>query len=375
MKNKTISIILVIITVLSVCALSVSASDQKGYLVITDYVKVNSGKDVSADIQKVIDENPHRTIFFPDGEYLIGSPVLTPADPRISVSLKLADYAVLKATSEWKKGEAIVQLGGKNPYNSITINGSNYYFEGGIIDGSHVADGISINSGRETGIRNVSIKNTIIGIHILHGANSGSSDADIMGVNIVGCGNNSTGVLCEGFDNTFTNMRIANVFTGIHLKSSGNMLRNIHPLFTSGYENYENSCGFIDESGTNWFDYCYSDQFGIGFKTTGNSRSTFNDCFCYWYSPNGKSHTAFLSEGKFNSVITNFNIGGFKRNNNNAVLICKKLGGNGVIENLSVRDSDLSTFAHKAYLESHNIFELTAKIFWKMINVFYVIFG
>ena len=49
--------------------------------------------------------------------------------------------------------------------------------------------------------------------HIKKGANNLSSDADITGVNIVGNGTtDSIGVLIEGFDNTLTNMRIANVF-------------------------------------------------------------------------------------------------------------------------------------------------------------------
>ncbi|MBR2613896.1 MAG: flagella basal body P-ring formation protein FlgA, partial [Clostridia bacterium] len=43
-----------------------------GYVLITDYAMPNTGEDVSDAIQKAIDENPHRTIYFPDGEYILG---------------------------------------------------------------------------------------------------------------------------------------------------------------------------------------------------------------------------------------------------------------------------------------------------------------
>ena len=257
-----------------------------GYLVITDYVPVNAGRDVSADIQEVIDNNPKRTIFFPDGEYILANPICTPANPINSVSLHLSNYATFKAADGWNHTEAMVRLGAAEPYNSIYINGSNYYFYGGIIDGNGVANGISIDSGRETSVRNVSIKHTYIGLHIKTGANNKSSDADIDTVNIVG--NNkagSMGVYCIGFDNTFTNMRIANVQTGVRLEGAGNFLRNIHPLMTYGgmeYK-YEDSIGFDDASSGNWYDFCYSDQFATGFRMRNGTLSTYQTCFCYWY--------------------------------------------------------------------------------------------
>ncbi len=339
-------------------AFATASEDAAGYLQITDYVQPDTGEDVSAAVQAVIDANPNRTIFFPDGEYLFSAPVLTPAEPTLAVSLKLADFAVFKATEGWTKGEAIVQLGGKNPANNTHTNGSNYSFEGGIIDGNGLANGISINSGRETAVRNVSIKNTVLGLHVMHGANNGSSDADIFGVNIIGTGSTeSVGVLLEGFDNTLTNMRIGNVFTGVHVKSAGNILRNIHPLYYSDYTDYENSCGFLIELGNNWFDYCYSDQFGIGFRTTSNDASTFHDCFIYWYSANGGKHTAFKADRQFNSVITNFKIGFNSDEVDNVVLAVGELGGTGTIENLDVSSSMADSNVYKFYQKDGNIFD------------------
>ncbi|MBR2613319.1 MAG: hypothetical protein IKC55_01735, partial [Clostridia bacterium] len=38
-----------------------------GYVIVSDYVKADTGSDVSDAIQKLIDENPNKTLYFPDG--------------------------------------------------------------------------------------------------------------------------------------------------------------------------------------------------------------------------------------------------------------------------------------------------------------------
>ena len=366
--KKLLSIFLTAVFLVLSCSV-LAGAENNGYLLITDFIEVNSGKDVSAEIQAVIEANPNRTIFFPDGEYLIAKPILTPAQPKKSVSLKLADFAVLRATGEWTKGEAVVQLGATYPANDTRTPGSNYSFEGGIIDGSGVADGISINGGRETAVRQVSMKNVVTGVHILYGANSGSSDADISELNIIGTGNDSTGIFVEGYDNTFTNIRIGNVFTGVHLCSAGNKLTNIHPLYYSDYTNYENSCGFLDESGSNVYDYCYSDQFGIGFRTTGNGINRYTDCFCFWYSPNGNSHTAFKADKKFNSIVTTLRAD-FPDSKNNYLLQVGKIGGSGKLVNPDISPNEISSKVYKAYTFNDKPFEAVARIFWKFILLF-----
>ena len=114
--------------------------------------------------------------------------IATPANPDHAVSLQLSNFAVIKAMECWDSEEALICLGAAEPFNTIHTNGSNYYLSGGIIDGNNVANGVSIDSGRETRVENVSIKHTKIGLHVKYGANSGSSDADILNVNIVGRG-------------------------------------------------------------------------------------------------------------------------------------------------------------------------------------------
>ena len=90
---------------------------EKGYLIVTDYVPANTGKDVSDALQKLILDNPNRTIYFPDGEYLLSKPLDTPANPVHSVSLELSAYAVIKATDDWSADEALIRLGAAEPFN------------------------------------------------------------------------------------------------------------------------------------------------------------------------------------------------------------------------------------------------------------------
>lgn len=359
--KKFLSLFMVMVTVFTCLCISAYAEGNKGYVIVTDTIPANSGEDVSDELQTLIDANPNRTIFFPDGEYLVSKPIYTPAEPTKSVSLEMTDFAVIKAIGEWKYGEAVIQLGGNFPANDTHTPGSNYSLEGGVIDGNGMANGISINSGRETAIRDTSIKNTVVGIHIMYGANSGSSDADITGVNIIGTGKtDSKGIFLEGFDNTITNVRIGNVFTGVHVKSAGNILRNVHPLYYSDYTDYQNSCGFLVEAGNNWFDYCYSDQFAIGFRLTSNDVSTFHDCFCYWYSAGDGTQTAFKADEEFNSKVTSFNAGFHPDAKKCYVLRVGNLGGDGTMENLTANENHVTGKAHKLYLKESNVF---AKVF------------
>lgn len=335
--------------------------ENKNYICVTDYAPVNTGADVSDAIQRAIDENPNRTLYFPDGEYVIAKPILTPADPKLSVALYLSNYAVIKAADGWSDSEAMIRLGGKCAANDIETNGSNYFLEGGIIDGSNRANGVSIDGGRETAVRNVSIKHTIVGLYIKYGANCSSSDADIRNVHIVGAGTaDSIGVLTEGFDNTFSDMRIANVMIGFDIHSRGNFIRNVHPLFTLDFGMFEQSCAFYDHSGTNWFDMCYADNFCMSFREASDAHpSVYNSCYCFWYSPKGGKHIAFKADGTFKSQLTLFKAGFNFAESNNIVLEVGEDGGQGRFECLMTKSALLSDTAHEKYLND-SLIEMNA---------------
>lgn len=325
-----------------------------GFISVADHVPTDGKADVSDALQKLIDANPNRTLYFPDGVYLLAKPICTPAKPERSVDLRLSNYAVIKAAPGWNSSEAMVRLGAIHPANDIRTPGSNYSFTGGILDGSGVAKGLSVDGGRETKVRDVSMKQVFVGLHIKRGANSGSSDCDIADVNIVGNrATNSIGVLVEGYDNTFSHMRIADVYTGVRLLGGGNMLRDIHPLFTCGYEAYERSMGFDDRSWNTWMDFCYSDHFSVGFNIAPNAGGVYHKCFTMWYAANPKRrHTAIRAEGAFNTIFRDFTIG-FKNDEAvNTILEVVKAGGKGRIDNLRANEacSNSPTDVYKQYL-------------------------
>ena len=75
----------------------IPAAALPGAVCVTDYVAAGTGADAADALQAVIDANPNRTIYFPDGEYLVSHPLRTPADPAKSVDLQLANFAVIRA--------------------------------------------------------------------------------------------------------------------------------------------------------------------------------------------------------------------------------------------------------------------------------------
>jgi len=332
--------------------------NDKGYIVVTDYIEADTGVDVSDALQELILKNPHKTIYFPDGEYIISKPIATPANPANAVDLQLSNFATVKAADGWDSEEAMIRLGAAEPFNTIMVNGSNYSLSGGIIDGNGVAQGVAIESGRETRIENLSIKHTSIGLHVKKGANGNSSDADILNVNIVGnCKAGSIGLLIEGSDNSFTNMRIAGVQIGVKIQnSSAQIMKNLHPLYIfsgelADLEVYKNSVGFYDcMNSVNWYNNCYSDQFATGFLMQGNALNTYSDCYCYWYTDKGGKQHGYESTGKFNSVIRNSYVRCKDSATDKAFIVVAEDGGKGIIYPPISRVDNMEDKTHEAYL-------------------------
>ncbi len=326
---------------------------SKAYVVVTDYIKANTGEDVSDALQELILNNPRRVIFFPDGEYVLSKPICTPANPERSVSLHLSNFAIIKASDDWSDEEALIRLGAAEPFNTTYVNGSNYYLSGGVIDGNDLANGVSVDSGRETRIENVSIKHTKIGLHVKYGANSGSSDSDIINVNIIGRGTpDSIGVLVEGMDNTFTNMRIARVQIGFKLIRGGNYLRNIHPLYSlkSGWDHYSESIAFWDDSWENWYDFCYSDQYCTGFYLKDGVRSVFHNCFCYWWTTVEGGQIGFKAAGRFCALIRNTKVTFRNDSELTEFLLVGAPGGSGYIDLPFFKEHMTRDKTYKEYL-------------------------
>ena len=284
---------------------------ELGYVIITKYITLAEGEDCAPAIQQAIKENPGRTIYFPDGKYIIKSPIVIPTDPSKSVSLRLSNHAIIEA-ADWgdDKTKAMIQIGceedGDIQDGFDLSNQKSISIIGGCLYGSRLASGIAIGGGKDTYIYNVSIKKVYNGIHIKRASNElGATYVNVDNVNIVGMETPETaGILVEGSYNTFSNMRIASVNYGVLCTETGsnNSFRNIHPLVVALQNIY--TVGFWDKSDGNVFDVCYSDQFSTGYRVEEKTRSLFSGCFSYWYSDRNNHHVGYESTGKFNSIIS-----------------------------------------------------------------------
>ncbi len=312
---------------------------ELGYVVITKYDQYKNEADYSPAIKKAIEENPGRTIYFPDGNYSITEPIVISADPAKSVSLRLSHLATITAV-QWEDPKVpMIRLGVEEEAETETETATadetpatpmeeaglseqrSTYVIGGVIFGNRQASGISIEGGKDILIYNVSIKRTFNGIHVLYGNNeTGAVYANVDNVNITGYeATGSSGVLVEGTRNTFSNMRIASVQYGVQCTKTGegNSFRNLHPL-TVGMNNPvkvdENNkrlpegnerftVGFWDQSNGNNFDVCYSDQMASGYLFEENCRTVAIGGFCYWWSEANEYHIGYESNGKFNAIV------------------------------------------------------------------------
>ena len=248
---------------------------EDAYVVVTDYIKADTGEDVAALLQELIDKNPKRTLYFPDGEYIIGSPLLTSDVPSKSTTFHLSDGAVIKASDRWvpKNGvNYLISIGGNNMgANDVISPGSYYSFIGGTLDGNGYADGLSYTAGRETLIRNVCIKNVDVGIFVETGSNSGSSDADFEDITVYGSGKTgSRGFWIEGYDNTFSNIRIYDMETGIYSRSGTSLFKSIYvSADPAKFEDYSKTVGFYTGNWA-WISNCVIENYAIAYDINDN---------------------------------------------------------------------------------------------------------
>lgn len=329
-----------------------------GYVIITDYLDSNTGKDISAEIQKVIDENPRKTIYFPDGEYIIANPIKTSSNSKKAVSLHLAANAVIKASENWAGRDThMIHLGAIDETFTIDATGTNYYMYGGVVDGSGFVKGVVLEGGRETSIRNVTIKNVPQGLHVVYNEEYTSNDSDTEWVTIEGNGaSNSIGLIIDGFDNTFSNMRISGFQTGVQVTKPGNLMHDIYVKnLPSENIDYNVSKGFIDTGGGNWYDACRADNYRTAFYISGSSISILKDCHAYW-SENRGSQYAIETDGRFSATVAEFRADFVAGNDNVLLVAASNVKGNGIIKNPMFNKN----------LAPNNLYEkfLVGKIVW-----------
>lgn len=290
------------------------------YIDVSQFVKPNSNIDVHAALQEIIDNNKHKTLYFPDGEYIISEPLKTSAAAASSTSFYLADNAVIKASDNWRSSDkALIELGGAESKNDITTPGSNYHFIGGILDGNCKAMGISLASGRESLVSKVKIINATVGVYIPNGVNNSSSDMDVEDIDIIGFGGTSKGIVSIGLDNTFTDIRISNVKVGVE-NSGGSFFRGISVRLDKN-QPYESTVAFSTK-GVSWFYSCSSENMQTAFYLEGGytgSAPVIKDFTIRWTEAKG-AQTAFNVKGSFASTCSNGIIDFFDASTENSIL-------------------------------------------------------
>ncbi len=295
-----------------------------------DYVIVEvTSKDCHAELQKLIDENPNRTIYFPDGVYNISKSLNIPTSPDKRVSLRFSQYAVLAVqdANAWEKGTALIHYGKGETVEESFDYDTKATVSGGTIHGKKVATGIFVEGAGNLLINHIALKEVTTAIHI---------KADHVNVDsFTGIGSateDSIGVLVDGSHNTISNMRIYRVFCGVKLLQGENVLRNLHPLYALGNEgNARESVGFWDLSEGNFYDYCYSDQFATAFRLCDGNMSLLDGCFAFWYSKDSGNQWGIHAQGKFNSAVYNTCISMEHTETNNAYLVVDADGGTGKV--------------------------------------------
>ena len=318
---------------------AVIGNDAIEYTLITDYSSYVSAGDYTAAIRKAIEDNPNATIYFPDGTYEISDTIVIYANSEKSVSLRLSNYATIKAVNWSDKTKPMIRMGvyldGENTENigSADQNARNVFVMGGVLDASGVASGITIEGGEDILLSNLTVKNSYVGVSLVDPGNTThSTSADIENVHVVGNREKgSVGVLVSSSLNNLTNMRLSDVQYGLKCIDNGsdNVFRSIQAIGTgiSGNDN----AGFWDMSEGNQYDICYSDQFATGFLIDERARSIYNSCVCNWWSDENDYHVGFRATGKLNSNISYSRVTHAHNVSTDAYLIVGADGGDGFV--------------------------------------------
>lgn len=266
--------------------------DVVTHIVVTDFIDAKG--DVADKLQKIINDNPGRTIDFPDGEYIVSKPITVPTDPAKAVSLRLADFAVIKAADSWTSADAVVCLSvGEMPAAGALTN--TFYLTGGTIDGNGKAKGISVGNAENLLISNVGIKNVTVGIEVKAGV------LDVENVNIAGTGaDTAVGMIVGGKNSTYTNVRISKVGTGVKITGDNNLMKSVYATYTG---TSKDSVAFLDSSNGGNYDMCTSEQFAIGFSLADNTVSVYSGCYAKWNDNTVARNWAYRATGKFNGVV------------------------------------------------------------------------
>ena len=283
------------------------------YVIVNDMISNSNGRDITEDLQSLIDTHPGRTIYFNDGVYTISSTLNIPTDKEKAVSFRLSNYAVIKAAEGWKAENAMIAIGtNSDPANTETAANS---IMGGCIDGAGFAQiGLLIENSANTFVSDVSLKNFKTSMQIKASADSVNAE----GVTITGGGqDDSVAIVNESSKSVFSTINIANVNTGIKNSGTNNDFRNV---FAKCTKIAASSIGFVDEGGSNIFELCTAEDFSCGYVIGDGVKSIYESCNVIWTKADATVQSAFVANGTFNSVLTGCTVRFFDASSENAYI-------------------------------------------------------
>ena len=267
------------------------------YIVVSDKIENAYGKDITAELQALIDTYPGKTIYFNDGTYTISSTIYIPTEKEKAVSIRLSNYATIKAAEGWKNDTPMIAIGAKS--DAAKAERSVNSFSGGKLDGAGFAKiGLTVENCKSPFISNVTLVNLQTSLTIKKTADV----ANVEALTVNGSGDNeSIGILNESSSSVFSTINISNVNTGVKNNGADNDFRNVTVKCTKALET---SVGFYECGSNNVFEFCTSEDFTTGYAINDGVKSVFEGCNAYWTSASAKTQNAFVAEGKFNSVIS-----------------------------------------------------------------------
>lgn len=273
--------------------------DNLNIVNVKDYGAVGDGvTDDTSAIQKAIDNNPGKTIYFPDGEYLISSSIVTSSTDEDKSILNLGN-ATIKASDSFQSEAYMIELGRKGgPRYGWSGAPRRSGVMGGRLNGNKAAyGGIHVTHMDNAFLDSVYIEAVQqIGISVEEPSlECNSSAADLKHVFVTGSGKKgSVGIKLNGCDNKLTHIKVFAFETGMEINGGGDYINICHVLGWLAYED-KNDIGFILNGGDIHLDSCYSDGFSTVLYQDGNcKRGLINNIFVLFNSNLSGANETFL---------------------------------------------------------------------------------
>ena len=287
-----------------------------GIINVKDYGAKGDGvTDDTAAIQKAIDNNLGKTIFFPHGTYIVSDTIYTYRGDSKRSLLHLID-AHIKASNSFPldEGKFIISIG-----DASTGDVNNYWDShtwcgliGGVIDGSSRAyGGVKYSESSIGKLMDFTVINTCkVGMQIGESSDGvKSTDVYVSRVKLDGINKEeSIGLLVYSYDNNIEYLRTAGFPIGIKIIGGGNFFRECHPLYDRNQYNKE--IGFEVAGNDTFINNCYSDMFATAIQIETYS-TTKIDGFFYTRASSHKKNAVFLKNtvGAVTFYVKNFTIG------------------------------------------------------------------